>query len=267
MNQIFLKIYYSLLFFYSFKAVDRIINLDVIQSQFSKFSEMHSLIPSRSAYFDTLILCCLAFVFINIFKSHKLLRCGAAFGINYLYYAWFSAFGSTVNMMLIWLISSIVFIFFDEEEAISSEKNKGIIALLQTITLSHYFIAGLWKLRSLMEDFSVTFFKAGVLENYAYSVAEGKVGLRLVTTFLIEDAKFLLYLGMGVVLFFQLSTLYPVLTRKHLKVFGALCLVFHTTVLIFTGIPFYDMALASIFFLYVVEKMKEIESGNKLVGL
>ena len=268
MNNV-LRIYYSLLFYLLFSQAGMFIN-NIPWSSIENMPKSH--ISSFLEYFNPpiwilslLFLSSFGFCFLSIFHPLKYLRiitsvlACAIFLILYPY----KYIGHHNH---IWMISSVLMCFFSSSQDLKSKTNCFIIRLIQALILSHYFISGLWKLRTL---FSVKFtipIKDMLLEAMAYAQTIRGLEFHAFVKILLYQYPELLSVGFFCTLVFQLTALFPVIFNNLIVLYGILAILFHFLVGITTGIYFSHTVLAILFFFVIVETMMKAHPGGIQVG-
>ena len=259
MIPIFFKFYYILLFFivYTYSpnflnvAPSRPLEYVMFASPFNFF-----LIPIGShsfIYLSALLLC-----FACIIRPSKIVRiCTSVLvlltiSINYSY-------GKISSSIYIWMISSVLLCFFSLSQPMKSRKNLFLIRFVQGLLLSHYFISGLWKLRSIIASKFQFSFSDIVKEYIAYGFAESAGG-GLVQTFLkMPIGSIFLSFGYLFVLVFQLTSLLPVFYNRLFVFYGWVAVLFHFSTGVILNIYFKPTVLAVLFFLIITEFLMEKE--------
>ena len=170
-----------------------------------------------------------------------------------------NSYGKINHPHHIWMISSVIMLFFSSNSSLHSNHNKFIIRLIQSLTLSHYFISGLWKLRGLIGDQFEYSLKEIAMEHVAYSVGGSDLESVILDLLIHYD---LLGFGLLLVIVFQLSCILPIFTHSFFMFYGCLTLLFHTSTGIVLNIYFLPTPLACLFFLILTEFMLKYEKPN-----
>ena len=197
------------------------------------------------AYLLTLLSALLCMV-----RSERIFRLLCCALVACLYTLKFS-FGKISHESYPWVISSFFMIFLSHKSPLYKSNNLLIIRLTQTMLLSHYFIAGIWKIRDLYTLDSITKSNLG-LEQVALSFVHGDSPNIF---FMNTIAKYPMALALSFVLVvaLQISTIFPIVFQRGFKQWGFLFLLFHLLMGISMGAWFVNNALAIVFFLIVTE--------------
>ena len=251
MNNV-LKIYYSLLFYLLFIRAKVFINdipwLTVKEVQNNYINSFLKLNPPVWLL-SLLFLASLLFCFLSIFRPIKYLKiitsvlACAVFLILY-------SFRYTGHQNHIWMISSVLMCFFSSDQDLRSKKNIFIIRFMQALLLSHYFISGLWKLRTLVSAKFTIPLKDMLLETMAYTNIAGGLEFHAFIKILLYQYPWLLSIGYFCALLFQLTSLLPVIFNNLVVLYGILAILFHFLIGIAAGIYFSHTVLAILFFSY-----------------
>ena len=268
MNQIFEKSFYSLLLF-----------ILLSESRFF-LNKVHSIFPDEYVLFSyplnfithsyqvssknmtillavffliSIFFCILPILFKN--KIFKILACSffcVTFSLQYSYQG-------ITHANHIWFISSFLMLFFCSESNLNSNYNKLIIRLIQSLHLSHYFISGLWKLRSVISSRFEHSLTERIMEYISYSsINPDYVNLVLEFFDPITGAQ-LLGFGFALAIIFQLSCILPIIFNSFFILYGVLTILFHISTGIVLNIYFNNTVLACLFLLILVEFMFKYE--------
>ena len=253
-----LQIYYSLLFYLLFSRAVFFIN-SIPWSAVQNMPASH--IAGFLKYFNPpiwilslLFLSGLFFCFLCIFHPQKYLKIVTSVLVCAIFLILYS-YKHIGHHNHIWMISSILMCFFSPDQALKSKTNCFIIRLTQALLLSHYFISGLWKLRTL---FSVKFaipFKDILSEAIAFAQTTRSLEFHIFVKVLLYQHPELLSVGFFCALLFQLTSLLPVFFNNLIILYGVLAVLFHFSMGIISGIYFSHTVLAILFFLIIVETM------------
>ena len=262
-----LQVYYSLLFYLLFSRAEFFIN-DIPWSSVKNISTNY--INSLANYFNPpiwilslLFLLSLFFAFLCIFRPLRLLRIIT------------SVLACTIFLILhsyktighhnhIWMISSVLMCFFSPDQGLKSRPNRFIIRLIQALLLSHYFISGWWKLRTLLSAKFEIPFKDMLLEAMAYAQTLRGLEFHPFVQILLYQYPELLSVGFFCALLFQLTALLPVALNKLTVLYGFLAISFHLLVGLTAGVYFSHTVLAILFFLIILEFM--MRDGKQDLG-
>ena len=175
MNLIFEKTFYSFLFLNLFAKTHAFL---VYPSDFPNYVmfayPLNFLISQNSLSFLNLFhiifyLLSLSFCLSAIVSNKKILKCFAVFCFLITFSINFS-YGNIRHNSHPWLISSFLMLFFSSKFLLNSKHNIFLIRLIQSLTLSHYFISGVWKLKTIFNsEYSL---EVLALEQVAYSLFE-----------------------------------------------------------------------------------------------
>ena len=190
----------------------------------------------------------------HIFYPHKYLKIISSVFVLFLFSITFS-YGKIHHSSHIWMISSILMVFFFLDKPLKSKINYFMLRLMQALLLSHYFISGLWKIRSLLSSKFAFSFKEIVSEYIAYDLAESGIEANMFLKILLYQYPELLSFGFLCVLLFQLTSIIPVFLDKFFILYGVLAILFHLSTGIVLGVYFTPTVLAVLFFLIISEEM------------
>ena len=207
--------------------------------------EIHSVL-----YLITLFFCLLC-----VFSQDRILRVLTACFVLILFSINFS-YGQIHHSHHPWILSSVLCCFFDSKQSLNLKQNFFVLRLVQGILLSHYFISGLWKLRSMWSagfSFSLTEIAT---EAIAYEFAF-KHNKNFILELLLYEIPWFLGFSYFCVLLFQLTALSPILFNRYFKLYGTLAVLFHLSTGISLNVYFSPNVLAVLFFLILGESMKE----------
>ena len=235
-------------------------HLDNVNPKFVGPARLLALFSDHRIVAELMLLISIGVLVLAIFATSRSIRVMAAGAFSLVLFICFSYRGSIFHSQHVWLVTSLIMIFIEPNNKLSQKTNLKWLRVAQVLCLSHYFISGCWKLISLLRNPSVEYFRKGVLEHFAFAIAEGQAQGMQVILSLINGAGPLVSLGMLAVLIFQISTIYPILTFKHMKTYGLLAIVFHIVVLISLGIFFGATAAGVALFLIVAESLRELEA-------
>ena len=259
MNNI-LRIYYSLLFFLLIDYAGFFINYtpwsSVKQLPYSEVSYLLKLLnPHPPIWILTLLfLPGLVFSFLCIFNPKKYLKIITSVFICITFRILYS-YGYVGHHNHIWMLSSVLMVFFSSDQSLKSKNNLFIIRLTQAMLLCHYFISGLWKIRTLIsENFSLSF-KELLLEIVAYANTARAFEFHPFVKILLYKHPELLSFGYFFAVLFQITALLPVFFPRFIIPYGVLAILFHFSVGLTAGIYFSHTVLAILFFLIIVEPM------------
>ena len=265
MNNV-LRIYYSLLFYLLFSRAEVFINnipWSSLKNIPTNYINIFLKIDPPIWILSLLFLSSLFFCFLAIFHPLKYLRIITSVLVCAVFLILYS-YRYTGHHNHIWMISSILMCFFSTDQDLKPKTNCFIIRLIQALILSHYFISGLWKLRTL---FSVKFtipIKDMLLEAMAYAQTIRGLEFHAFVKILLYQYPELLSVGFFCVLLFQLTALLPLVFSNLIILYGVLAILFHFLVGITTGIYFSHTVLAILFFFVIVETMMKTRlNGNQ----
>lgn len=151
-----------------------------------------------------------------------------------------------------WVICLYVMCFLNADQELDKGNNLSIIRLAQSLLLSHYFIAGLWKVRTMFAFDNLTVFLNYPLDLVASSLAEGQwINYGIIV--MIKEWPGVIVFGWMSVVVFQLSTIVPIIKGRGYMVWGLLALGFHFIGGLFLGVWFAQTVLTLLFFLVITE--------------
>ena len=171
-----------------------------------------------------------------------------------MYYS-FGAIGHTFH---IWAISIIFVGFLDEKALLNTKFNKTIIQLAQALCFCHYLLPGLhtvWHIfaRGFPEPLYEVVLNATALA-MAHRYGPGPIFMEILLKY-----PWFVFAGWIAVIFFQLSCITPILTGKHVMLWGFFCVAFHLSTGLFLGIYFEFTVLGALFLFILTEKFMEWE--------
>lgn len=149
-------------------------------------------------------------------------------------------------------------LFFSSKSLLNSKHNIFLIRLIQSLILSHYFISGIWKLKTILNlEYSLEML---ALEQVAYALLEKGLNNHFLLDFfgLYYGSKVLGY-GFFLIIVFQLSCIIPILLNRYFLLYGFLSILFHTSTAIALFISFKPTVMACLFFLILTELMLKYE--------
>ncbi len=157
------------------------------------------------------------------------------------YITWVSlqySYGKINNDQHPWMFAAIFFSFIGTSKSLASRRNRFFLRLTQSVLLTSYFIAGIWKMRELVQLNGIGDVQKEVLNSFAYAIAEGSIRLDSFREWFLLEHKGILVLGMLLVLVFELSVILPVILDRYYWAFGIFAILFHLNNGLFLGIPF-----------------------------
>ena len=263
MNLIFEKTFYSLLFFTLFKQIEAFLVYPSNPPDYVMFAyPLNFLISQNSLSFLNLFhiifyLLSLSLLLSAIASNKKILKCFAVFCFLITFSIHYS-YGKISHSHHVWLISSFLMLFFSSKSLLNSKQNIFLIRLIQSLTLSHYFISGVWKLKSIFN--SKYSLESLALEQVAYGLLEKGLNNHFLLDFfgLYYGSKILGY-GFFLIVVFQFSCIIPILLNRYFLLYGFLSILFHTSTAIVLFIKFKSTVLACLFFLILTELMLKYE--------
>lgn len=205
--------------------------------------------------FYLLIALCL----VSLFYKSKTLRF-VIFILNYVVLSYIYSDGKIHHSYHVWLISSLVIIFYNDKEVITHKKNIKIIRLIQTVALSHYIFSGLWKIRSLGNIFNIEYSSKILLDHIAFTIAEGTFPNKVYVNNLINHypaAIGVLFISAVII---QLLCAVPIFFNKYFMLFGSLMIIFHLLAKISLGIGFQNTIYFLIYFFIIIELVIKVET-------
>ena len=164
-----------------------------------------------------------------------------------------------------WMLSSILMCFLSCDKKLTSQTNLLVLRLTQSILLSHYFISGLWKLRSLVSTKFQFSFKEILSEHIIYGITQQGGEISEPLNFLLFQYPELLSAGFLCVLLFQISALVPVFFNQLFLFYGILAILFHISTGIALGFCYTPTVLAILLFLVIAEIIIKDEKITKKV--
>jgi hypothetical protein len=189
---------------------------------------------------------------LNAFRRTKAISIVLAILI-YTFFSFLYSLGKINHSYHIWIISSFLICFFNFKSELHEKRNRLTLRLIQVTLLSHYFISGLWKLRSLKGVFYFDTYVGTALEHLAYSVAEGGQ-LSQLSELLVYNYPMILGGGFIILLLFQISCLIPIILDKFYSTYGIFSILFHCATGMILGIWFEGTIIAAFFFLIITEE-------------
>lgn len=263
MIRLWLAIYYSLTTFVLYFMLRYVLNEPVSSAQFINlakifnfFSVQKSLLYAIVFIISFFALCFCIIVHkkaLRIFTSLLFLLC----------FAMYHSFGAIGHAFHIWAISIIFVGFLDEKTFLNSKFNKTIIRLVQALCFSHYFLPGLHKVWHIFESGLPDPLYKVVLNATALAIAHRYGPGPLFMEILIKYPWFV-FAGWVAVILFQLSCIIPILTGRHIMLWGFFSIGFHFSTALFLGIYFEITVLGALFLFILTEKF--IEWEMKFVG-
>lgn len=158
-----------------------------------------------------------------------------------------------------WRLSMILVCFLAPKEDLFSPKNFKKIDLFQKILLSHYFLAGAWKLITFIKSESpINYLKFAGTEAVAETIAEG-FGPPPILFELIRQFPYIVTLGFIGVIIFQLSTALPIFFRLPILYWGFGAVIFHMITGLFIGFWFYKTTIIVLLFIVYPNILKRNE--------
>ena len=149
------------------------------------------------------------------------------------------------------------------DQALRSRTNLFILRLIQGVLLSHYFISGLWKIRSLIASKFEFSLQEILMEYISVGLARNRMEINVFLNILLHHIPAPLYFGFFCVLVFQITALLPLVLGRFFMFYGILAILFHFTTGIVLGIYFTPTILAVLFFLIVAESMMKNDQNYK----
>ena len=259
MIRLWLAIYYSLSAFILYFMFRYVLNEPVFSAQFINLAKILNFLPVQKSLlyaivfltsFFTLSLCIIVHKkALRIFSSFLFLMC----------FAMYHSFGAIGHAFHIWAISIIFIGFLDEKTLISTKFNKTIIRLVQALCFSHYFLPGLHKVWHIFEYGLPDPFYKVVFNATALAIAHRYGPGPLFMEILIKNPWFV-FTGWVAVILFQLSCIIPILTGRHIMLWGFFSIAFHLSTGLFLGIWFEITVLGALFLFILTEKFIEWET-------
>ena len=261
MSRVFLSTYYMLLFYFVFRKVYAFFNNIPTQiPEYVMFARPLSLFHPPPWIHSIIFLFCLSVCLFCILNPKKYLRIITSF-LVLMVFSIFYSYGKINHSHHIWIISSVLMCFLSLEKPLQSQTNQLPLRLAQAILLSHYFIAGLWKIRILFHSKFVFSLKEIVLEHIAMGQTNGFEMNIFINMLLYQYPEFLSFCFFCV-LIFQMTALLPVLLGRFFILYGVLAILFHLSSGITLGVYYTPTVVAVLFFLIILEIMLKDENRN-----
>ena len=261
---LFLKIYYSLLFYVLYIEAYGFINfVPPLKPQYIFFAEPLMFFDFPIEIHSFILLLSLFLCLFLTLKTWKGLQVLTALCVLILV----SIINSYGKIMYNWhvpVLSVVLVCFFNKNQDLNSKQNFFVLRLIQGLLLSHYFMSGLWKLRK-MASAHFEFSLYDIVGTYiAYTlVPQGE-------SFIVEwliDNPWLLSFSYVCVLIFLLSSLTPIFLNKYFKFYGVLAILFHLAVGISMEIYFFHTVVPVLYFFIIAESMREYKFERKNLKL
>lgn len=255
MTRLFYRFHCLIILYLSVLALSRLSQVDFkLQNSLALDSAWMLSVPVLS-----ILLACAGF-WIDKFWQ----RLGLFLSFTLTQFVLFAALGKIHHSVHVWMFASLFLCLIKPAAPLTDRMNLGCLRLIQTTLLAHYFIAGVWKVRSLMNSPSADAFIHQVWDHFAYAIAEGNGPGPLILGLLTHPiGKPIIEYGFLSVIVFQLSAVIPIALNRHWKLWGILSLTFHIFTGFFLGIWFQNTLLASLFFLIFVEAFREAHPSSK----
>lgn len=235
----------------------RIQKIDFTNTQFSNLSSFLNYFSDKNAAVFIFTLFAFAVSVICLFKQIRILTILLSvvfISTHFIFYSWYGKIDHTTHL---WMWSTLFMCFLSLDQGLASKKNEFVLSLIQTVILSSYFCAGLWKLRDL---FFVSDFRAvasAPLNHIAYAVAEGNGPSQFISNYLQgNNLQIFIQMAFFGVLAFQLTSFLPIFFRKWVPYYGVSAVVFHIGTGLFMGIWFSGAIMANLFFMIFAYRMR-----------
>jgi len=192
MTRIFIKLFYALLLYglYSRSAIF----LGPLPSniEYVSIARILNLLPSgaESAVYPVTFVLGFVVVLVAMFRVQWGYRAAAAF-FYLLLTAMANSFGSIGHSEHIWMIAAILMVFVNPELKMGADRNLLVVRLVQGTLLSHYFISGLWKVRSLLPWDQWTSLSEVATEQIAAGIEEGAGPGPLVREMIVQNPQWM----------------------------------------------------------------------------
>ena len=261
MTRVFLSIYYLLLSIVIFYDASLILFKDFSnETNFIWLARVFSILPISKV---TVLLIYLVTIFLSILctvKPKRLFRLLAAI-FFILSFSLLLSFGKIYHSAHVWLISSVLICFINLDNNLRSIHNSRVILIIRSVLLTHYVSSGIWKLRNL-KHVNINYFSELAHDSIAYGYLEGSKSSEIVRLFFQESPK-LAGIGLMIVIFFQLSCVIPIITKKYFVFFGFAICSFHLMNGLVLGIFFTPTIFGILFFFITTEVMLNTELSLK----
>lgn len=259
MNKAFLKFHYALLTLVTFLVAYRLFNRPLQEVEYIWILSPlpKSLSPALVAV--ALFVFCIFINIFNLIQSSYLTRFFSF--VSFLALVSFNySFGKISHVHHVWIISSFVFIFFDDFEPLNSMKNKLVVRIVQTWLLLQYFSSGLWKLRLNFPSITIGSIRETGLDHLAYGIVERAKQINIIHHFVIYESYWLIVLGFMFVIIFQIFCGICAFRQRGYLMCGILAVLFHSMTGISLGIWYISTAVSVIFSLVLAEVLFEAET-------
>lgn len=248
MKTIFLKTFYTLLIFWWSGCA------------FAAFELTHGWL----IFFALLLPLAIGFLFSQV-RAARIAAAVAAVVAH----QWLLGAGLIGHHSHVWPIASVVLIFISDIGENFSARDLIIVRAAQALALVPYFLAGVWRLLSVM---SIDGFRNKLLaihefpkEVMAYSVAEGGGPLPDVAPW-IKAFPNVILTGLLIFWAFELLAIVPVFAPRWTRIWGWWALVFHLSIGLTLSIWFTPMILSSFYLLVLTEEyLDRAKSGSTLL--
>lgn len=198
-------------------------------------------LPSISLYF------CLALFLVTLITNLGPLRWLSAICLNGLYFGLFY-YGHYFHSAHPWLIGSIFFCLLKATKKENKIRKIRLYETLAVVLLSHYLFSALHKILPFLFNPSPFNYYLHFLDNFAFQYLNAGHTIIGPTPYLLENAPWVIALGSGLTLLFQLSSLWAIFKPHFRKTFVFMSFVFHGLSYVFLGINMILSPLGLAFF-------------------
>lgn len=252
----FISSYYLLLSYIIFTQAVFLVEKPPQNFVYMGFAKVFYLFPDSSAFYLLFFLATFFLSICGIIYHSFILRIVIFFFYSSLMFLIFSFLGKIYHGLHVWIISSVFMCFVKSNENMVQARNFLVLRMIQMTLLSHYFISGLWKVRSMETLWSLEYFRDVLLDQMAVVILNNWEIHHLVNKYFFQEESILLGVVLGIgfmlTLLFQLTSLVPLFfyRNQHLFIiYGVMALFFHLSIGIFMGIWFFYTAFGVFFFL------------------
>ena len=250
---LFLKIYYSLLFYVLYIEAYEFINfVPPYKPQYVFFAKPLIFFPVEIHSFIFLLALFLC-LFLTL-KTYKGLQILTALLVLILV-SIINSYGKIMYNWHVLVLSVVLVLFFNKNQDLNSKQNFFVLRLIQGLLLSHYFMSGLWKLRK-MASAHFEFSLYDIVGTYIAYTLVPEEGGSFIVEWLIGN-PWLLSFSYVCVLIFLLSSLTPIFLNKYFKFYGILAILFHLATGISMEIYFFHTIVPVLYFFIIAESMIE----------
>lgn len=191
---------------------------------------------------------CLAIFLMTLITNHWTLRWLSAICLNGLYFGLFY-YGHYFHSAHPWLIGSFFFCLLKVPKKENDFWNGRLYETLAVVLLSHYLFSALHKILPFLFNPSPFNYYLHFLDNFAFQYLNAGHTMTGLTPYLLKNAPWLIVLGSGLTLLFQLSSLRAIFQPSYRKTFVFMSFVFHGLSYVFLGINMILSPLGLAFFM------------------